>query len=82
MIDIRRVGLKTKAVAVDLVREEVKDQLIRWLSYEKSWSFQEHPDPNYYFTCKVQMSEGLGCNVCTENDIERVDIIANGKFSK
>ena len=63
-------------------REEVKDQIIRWLSYEKNWSFQEHPDPIYYFTCKVQMSESLGCNVCVENDIERVDIITNGKFSQ
>lgn len=63
-------------------KAEVKDQIIKWLSKEKNWSFQEHPDLNYYFTCKVKMSERMGCNVCIENDIERVDVIANGKFSE
>jgi hypothetical protein len=24
----------------------------------------------------------MGCNVCIENDIERVDVIANGIFSE
>jgi hypothetical protein len=65
-----------------LQKDEVKNQILEWLSKEGNWNIQVNPDPNYYFLCLVKMSERMGCNVCIEKHIDRVNVIASGKFSE
>ncbi len=63
-------------------REEIKNDILNWLSKETAWNIQISIDTLYYFVCIVKMSERMGCNICIEKNIDRVDVIANGKFSK
>jgi hypothetical protein len=64
-----------------LEREQVKQQILYWLSEEqKKQKLDVKIGSNehyYYFACIVIFESGLGCNVCIEKDIERVNIITN-----
>jgi hypothetical protein len=61
---------------------QIKEQILKWLSQEKDWNIQVNPETDYYFCCTVKMSEAGGCNVCIERDIDRVNVISNGKFTE
>jgi hypothetical protein len=72
-------------MATDSKREEIKHQIVGWLAQEKDWRVvisTSEEERYYYFSCKVDLPGGLGCNVAIERDVERVNIIANGVFSE
>ena len=62
-------------------REQVKQQILDWLSQEQrqqDWEVDvSDRDRHYYFSCLVRLSEKIGCNVCIDKDIERVIVITN-----
>jgi hypothetical protein len=69
----------------DSKREEIKNQILDWLSQEKDWQVvasKEEEEHYYYFSCRVELTKDMSCNVAIEKDVERVNIIANGKFSE
>jgi hypothetical protein len=65
-----------------LKKDEVKEQILKWLSQEQDWKVEVSTDPYYYFTCLVRLSESMGCNICIENHIERVNVIGNAMLSQ
>jgi hypothetical protein len=72
-------------VTSDSKREEIKKQVLDWLSQEKDWKIEinsEEEEHYYYFSCKVELKKGMSCGVAIEKDVERVNIIVNGKFSE
>ena len=66
----------------NLKKDEVKEQILKWLSQEQDWKVEVSTDPYYYFTCLVRLSESMGCNICIENRIERVNVIGNAMLSQ
>lgn len=71
-------------IASDPKREEIKHQIIDWLSQEKDWQIlisTRDGEHYYYFSCRVQLTKDMSCNVAIERDVDRVNVIANGKFT-
>jgi hypothetical protein len=68
----------------DSKREEIKQQMLNWLSQEKDWQVmvsKEYEERyNYYFFCRVIFSEDMNCSVAIEKDVERVNIMIDAPF--
>ncbi len=61
-------------------RDEIKKQILEWLSQEKDWKVPtsgEDAVHGYYFSCRVELPDGTSCNVGIEQETERVNIITN-----
>jgi hypothetical protein len=63
-------------------REEIKENISKWLSQETQWKIKSSGnDPIYYFAWNVELSE-VPAAICIEKNIDRVDIISNAKLEK
>jgi hypothetical protein len=64
-------------------REEIKQQILQWLSQEKQWQVVVSKEEDrkisdyYYFFCKVILSGDMNCDVGIEKDVDRVNIMVN-----
>jgi hypothetical protein len=72
----------------DPKREEIKQQILDWISQEKDWKVElfdekvQEEENNYYFYSRVILSENTNCNVAIEKNVERVNVMVNAAFAK
>jgi hypothetical protein len=65
-----------------LKKDEIKQQILQWIAQEQDWKIEVSNDHYYYFACLIRLGHDMSCNVCIEQHIERVNIIANAKLSE
>src|SRR5918995_5010076 len=74
-------------MTTDFKREEIKQQILRWMSQEKQWQLvvsmkQEEITRYYYFFCVVIFSKDQNCGVGIEKDVDRVNIMIDATIAE